>query len=68
MGTKNFVGVRLSMEPLESRINLASTTVAYTDVDGDVVRIRAAAPGSAAPPLDLGDLSFQSSGGQLVRL
>lgn len=68
MSMQRAVRHQLSMESLESRINLASTSVTYTDTDGDVVRIKATLPGSAAPPLDIGDLLFQLNSNQLVRL
>lgn len=60
---------RPDSERLESRINLAATSVTYADVDGDLVRITATLPGAAAPPLDVADLQLTGGAtGQLQRL
>lgn len=58
-----------SVELLESRIAPASASVAYIDVDGDLVKIIASKPGTA-PPLDLADLTLTDGdpGGQLAVL
>lgn len=58
------------IEPLEPRIAPASAFVTYTDVDGDLVKITATKSGTAAPPLDDGDLTFTDfdPDGQLARL
>lgn len=57
---------RNSLEPLESRIAPASISVAYTDLDGDLVKITASKTGAAVPPLDATDLTVIF--GQLVML
>ncbi len=59
----------MNIEPLEARIAPASVSVAFTDIDGDKVKITATSAG-AAPPLGLADLAFVGGGtsGQLAKL
>lgn len=58
------------IEPLESRVAPASVVVPYTDLDGDLVKIKASNNSSVAPPLDAGDLVFSggATSGTLERL
>jgi hypothetical protein len=66
MNTRSRTFRRLNLESFETRITPASASVTYTDIDGDIVRITASLPGTAIPPLDVGDLTL--AGGQLQRL
>ncbi|HET6409757.1 MAG TPA: hypothetical protein VFG14_17845 [Chthoniobacteraceae bacterium] len=58
------------IESLEPRIAPASVSVAYTDFDGDIVKVIATKPGLTAPPLDSTDLLFVdgTTDGQLKTL
>lgn len=59
-----------SIEVLEVRIAPASVFITYTDLDGDLVKIKATNISSVPAPLDLSDLTFVGGGtsGQLAKL